>query len=149
MVVVQVPGKVALCDLDLRYSPPSLSLLPPASLSFLFHAKFGKSGRQKVPVSFFFSSLLIFSFSRKREEEESLPRDRERDRIDSARRSRDARDKGARARSLFTSDGRGKRRTKPACRSRQFTLQLSLSLLQARRLDRTSRLLGSKLVDRR
>lgn len=147
MVVVQVPGKVALCDLDLRYSPPSLSLLPPASLSLLFHAKFGKSGRQKVPVSFFFSSLLTLFLER--EEEESLPRDRERDRIDSARRSRDARDKGARARSLFTSDGRGKRRTKPACRSRQFTLQLSLSLLQARRIDRTSRLLGSKLVDRR
>lgn len=51
------------------------------SLSLLFHAKFGKSGRRKVSL---FNSPL--SLEREREKEKSLPRDRERDRnrLDSA-----------------------------------------------------------------
>ena len=49
------------------------------SLSLLFHAKFGKSGRRKV-------SLFNSPLEREREKEKSLPRDRERDRnrLDSA-----------------------------------------------------------------
>lgn len=54
MVVVQVPGKVALCDLDLRYSPPSLSLLSlPLSLS-PFPREIREIGTAKIGFLSFF-----------------------------------------------------------------------------------------------